>query len=130
MNLQLARSILFAKDMSRLTAFYGDSLGLSVLQSEFPPDEWVEFAAGSCNFALHRIPNPWAADVEIEDPPVVRQGAPTKLVFRVEDLEAARATLKQRGVTELDPGVINAPGERVRCDFVDPEGNVFQLSTR
>ena len=129
MVVQMQRSIVFAKDVPKMTAFYRDVLGLVPAPSEHPPDEWMALDAGPVQRALHRIPSPWSDDVEIADPPKARHGAPTKLVFRVDDLRAACDELVGKGVTMLDAEVMNRPGEFVRGDFLDPEGNVFQLST-
>ena len=128
MVVEMQRSIVFAKDVPKMTAFYRDLLGLTPAPSEHPPDEWMALDAGPVQLALHRIPSPWRDDIEIADPPVARQGARTKLVFRVDDLRAACDELVSKGVRQLDSEVMNRPGEFVRCDFLDPEGNVFQLS--
>ncbi len=128
MNMKLSRAILFAKDATQLSAFYRDVLGLQELPSEHPPEEWRAFGTGGSELALHRIPAPWNADVEIDDPPTVRHSSPHKLVFVVDDVAKARDDLVGRGVKPLDHGRLNPPGELLRCDFVDPEGNVFQLA--
>lgn len=128
MKTQLTRSIIFVKDMTKMTAFYRDVLGLTPQPGELPPEEWLVFDAGPVQLALHRVPEPWNEQVEITDPPVPRSGAPTKLVFLVEDLESARDELVARGVRMTDNPNLNRPGELVRCDFLDPEGNVFQLT--
>jgi catechol 2,3-dioxygenase-like lactoylglutathione lyase family enzyme len=116
----LMEVILFAQDMQRQVEFYRDRLGLAVKEpaglDNYASAYWVEFATGPCTLVLHgggqrRI----GAD------------AP-KVVFRVADLEAARAALLARGV-ELGPSRSPAPGVHV-CDGADPEGNHFSLEQR
>ena len=63
----------------------------------------------------------------IADPPEARSDAVTKLVFRVDDLAAARRALHAQGVIEVHQEFLSEPP--VRCDFLDPEGNVFQISS-
>jgi predicted enzyme related to lactoylglutathione lyase len=51
----------------------------------------------------------------------------TKLCFHVDDVAAARADLVARGVIARE---IHTYGTITYCDFIDPEGNIFQLTTR
>ena len=125
-KVQLTRSIIFAKDMKKMTAFYRDVLGLVPQPGKYTPDEWLAFDAGSVQLALHKIPESGSVQVKLADPPNPRWSAPTKLVFFVEDLENARDALLALDVKMMDS--FNEPGEFVRCDFIDPEGNIFQLT--
>jgi catechol 2,3-dioxygenase-like lactoylglutathione lyase family enzyme len=126
--MHLGRVILFAKDVSRLGDFYREVMGFAAVATEHDSDEWLLLDTGGAELALHRVPDPWNEAIEITDPPAVRHGSPHKPVFVVEDLVATRDRLLARGVVALDPGVVNPPGRLVRCDFVDAEGNVFQVS--
>ena len=54
----------------------------------------------------------------------------TKLVFLVEDVAAARRMLHDQGVIEVHQEFLNPDGELLRCDFLDPEGNVLQISSQ
>jgi catechol 2,3-dioxygenase-like lactoylglutathione lyase family enzyme len=126
--MRLGRVILFAKDVSSLGAFYRDVLGLAAVETTHDPAEWTVLATGGAELALHRVPDPWNAELEITDPPAVRHGSPHKPVFVVDDLLATRDRLLACGVVALDTGPANPPGRLLRCDFVDPEGNVFQVS--
>jgi len=129
MELELARSILFAKHMPTMVEFYRDLLGLAEVKTADTDDEWRVFRAGSMELALHAIPAPFAEGIEISDPPEPRSSAITKLVFRVADVAQARALLHKKGVLEVHQEFLNAEGPLVRCDFLDPEGNVFQISS-
>jgi catechol 2,3-dioxygenase-like lactoylglutathione lyase family enzyme len=96
-------------DMDRAVAFYRDGLGLSLLRRE--GDRWAEFATGTVRFGLHG-----------RDGPVVAGGT---VVFRVDDLDAARRTLDGRGIEVEGTGEVEG-----RARFVsvrDPDGNPVQL---
>ena len=129
MQLELARSILFAKSMAEMVGFYRDLLGLVEVTTADTSDEWRVFRAGPVELALHAIPAPFADGIEISDPPEPRSSAVTKLVFRVADVAETRALLQKKGVIEVHQSFLNAEGPLVRCDFLDPEGNVFQISS-
>lgn len=115
-------NMLFVKDFERMTAFYEETLGLEPEVSAF--DGWRRYPVGSGSFALHAIPSPYADSIVIDDPPAVREGTPLKPIFFVADLAAARKELIQRGVRPLHE---DAPSGEFD-DFVDPEGNVFQIA--
>jgi catechol 2,3-dioxygenase-like lactoylglutathione lyase family enzyme len=120
--MQLQLVIIFAKEMSRMTAFYRDGLGLRYLADESAAD-WAKFDAGGAQLALHEIPAPIAKNIEIADPPVPREDSAIKLVFETNDLQASRAHLTVHGAIMSEP-------REGRCDGLDPEGNVFTIRTR
>ena len=94
--MELGRAILFVKDLPRMTAFYRDTLGLTVASGSAG---WVEFDAGPVSLALHAIPAALAARIVIDTPPHVRENAPVKLSFAVADVAAERARLVAAGVS-------------------------------
>ena len=110
MRIGIKRVILFVEDVPKLTEFYEQKLGLSVV---LRTPEFVDFDAGGIHLALHKGTS--------------RPGR-TKICFYAEDVSQARAALVARGVAMgKDPG----PGEGLKlCDGKDPEGNPFQLSNR
>ncbi len=118
--MRLQRVIVFVKDLPRMTAFYVDGVGLRVVPGS-AADGWVELDAGGATLALHAIPAAIAARITIGDPPAAREDTPIKLVFAVDDLDAARARLAAHGA------VMSEPRSWPACDGVDPEGNVFQI---
>ena len=126
-TLELARVIIFAKDMSKMAAFYGEILGLPRIETADDAADFVSFRAGAIELALHGIPDEYARNIEIADPPVARAGTPLKVAFGVTDVAATRAALEARGAS-LDP--VREFGGLHLCDGIDPEGNVFQLSNR
>ena len=126
-TLILGRSILFVKDMEVMFAFYTDVLGLDANSGTDDPD-WRVLSSGGAELALHRMPPHWRDQVHIQSPPEVRESAVNKLVFWVDDLEAICADLRANNVTFTDNPYLNPPNEFIRADFIDPEGNVVQLS--
>jgi predicted enzyme related to lactoylglutathione lyase len=114
--MHLRRAMIFAKDMARMTAFYRDLLGLPHLVERSRPG-WEELEG----LALHELTH-----IDVEDPPRRREDCALKLVFGTDDVRATRERLIAAGVT------MDATFEwegRTFCDGVDPEGNVFQISS-
>ena len=99
-------------DMDRAVAFYRDGLGLSVGSRH--GDEWAELDAGSIRIGLHGA----------------RDGHPTPhggtAVFRVDDLDLAKAALEERGVA-FEEHMGEVPGIARYASFDDPDGNSMQL---
>ena len=116
----LVEVILYVQDMNRQVGFYRDVLGLHVKQpqgvQDYGPVFWVELDTGSCSLALHAGGQG-------------RQGADApKIVFQVDDVAQARASLADQGVPM---GEIRSPAPGVEvCDGVDPEGNGFSIESR
>jgi catechol 2,3-dioxygenase-like lactoylglutathione lyase family enzyme len=119
MTLQLLRTVLFVRDLPRMTAFYRDVLGLSPIDDGQTQD-WVEFRAGAMTLGLHAIPADIAAACTPEIPPRAREGNPLRLDLSVPDVETEKRRLAALGVT-----LLARPWGA--CDLVDPEGNVFGL---
>jgi catechol 2,3-dioxygenase-like lactoylglutathione lyase family enzyme len=101
----------WTRDMDRAVAFYEGTLGLELVHRS--GDGWAEFRAGPVKLALHGI--------EGDDLP-----AGGTIVFRVEDLDAARWALQQRGVA-FDGHEAEVPGVGRFDTFHDPDGNPVQL---
>ncbi len=111
----ITRVMLFVKDVPLVAAFYRDRLGLKLI-GEIDP-KWVELDAGSCTIALHYAKQPLS-----------ERGEPSgKIVFGVRDVPAGKALLEGRGVRM---GKISTFGDISLCDGWDPEGNLFQISSR
>ena len=102
----------WTSDMDRAIGFYTDVLGLAVLRRD--GDEWAELDAGPVRFALHGT-----------DPSAAAPPSGT-VVLRVEDLDAARWTLQQRGVA-FDGHVGEVEGFARFATFHDPDGNPVQI---
>ncbi len=107
--------MLFVSDVIGVAGFYRDKLGLQPLGEVTP--EWVELKAGRCTIALHKVKKPLRE----------RGDASAKIVFGVKDVPAGKAMLESRGVKM---GKIHSFEGIDFCDGKDPEGNLFQISSR
>jgi predicted enzyme related to lactoylglutathione lyase len=98
-------------DMDRAVAFYRDALGLPLRMRH--EDAWAEFEAGAIRIGLHGA----------------GEGSPPHggtAVFRVDDLDLARASLQDRGVA-FEDHLGEVPGYARYASFCDPDGNTMQL---
>jgi catechol 2,3-dioxygenase-like lactoylglutathione lyase family enzyme len=118
--MELSSTMIFAKDMQRMTAFYRHGIGLRLLE-ERSKEGWAELDAGAVVLALHGIPGEIAKDIQVTIPPKQRGNTPIKLIFRTADVAQARAHLIEHGAVMFEPRPSGA------CDGMDPEGNVFQI---
>ncbi|WP_428506902.1 VOC family protein [Roseateles sp.] len=117
-------AVLYAKDLGLVSEFYSAVVGLKVTESE---SGHVALEANGFQLVIVAVPQHIAATIEIQSPPVRREGTPIKLVFFVRSIEDAASKVAQLG------GQMN-PAERswqfqdsAVLDGHDPEGNVFQL---
>jgi predicted enzyme related to lactoylglutathione lyase len=99
-------------DMDRAVAFYRDGLGLSVGSRH--GDEWAELEAGPIRIGLHGA----------RDGHATPHGGTA--VFRVADLDLAKAALEERGVV-FEEHLGEVPGIARYASFDDPDGNSMQL---
>jgi CreA protein len=99
-------------DMDRSVTFYRDALGLEVRMRH--DDRWAELDAGSIRIGLHGA---------VDGRPTPPGGT---AVFLVEDLDAATAALRERGVV-FEDHLGEVPGYARYASFVDPDGNAMQL---
>ena len=102
----------WVSDMDRSVAFYGQTVGLELVMRH--GDEWAEFDAGTIHVGLH------GAGGERSAP----HGGTA--VFRVEDLDLAKASLEARGVA-FEEHLGEVPGYARYASFDDPDGNSMQL---
>jgi predicted enzyme related to lactoylglutathione lyase len=99
-------------DMDRAVTFYRDALGLDVRMRH--DDRWAELDAGSIRIGLHGA---------IDGRPTTPGGT---AVFLVDELDAATAALRERGVV-FDDHLGEVPGYARYASFADPDGNAMQL---
>ena len=111
--MHLNRTMIFVKDLGRMTAFYKNPLGLPIIEATRQPN-YVEFATGAAIFSLHSIPG----DVTVSTEP--RETHPIKLSFEVPNAAAEHQRLESLGVP-----LLHRPWGAY--DFVDPEGNVIGI---
>jgi catechol 2,3-dioxygenase-like lactoylglutathione lyase family enzyme len=100
----------WTRDMDRAVGFYTDVVGFTLVHRA--GHEWAELEAGPVRFALH--------GTEDDLPP----GG--TVVLKVAELDAARRTLEERGVT-FDPFVGDVEGFARFATFRDPDGNPVQI---
>ncbi len=100
----------WTRDMDRAVAFYTDVVGFALVRRE--GGEWAELDAGPVRFALH------GSDDETP--------ASGTVVLRVDDLEASRWALEQRGAV-FDAYMGDVEGFARFATFRDPDGNPVQL---
>jgi len=105
------------KDLERAVEFYGTTVGLprSVYLKE---RNYAEFETGNLTLSVY---NAQAMGLE-------HHVNPNPIALHVDDVEAARATLQERGVVfggdTLDTGVCHM------AFFADPDGNALMLHHR
>jgi predicted enzyme related to lactoylglutathione lyase len=106
------------KDLERAVEFYGTTLGLP--RSMYKPERnFAEFETGTVTLS---VVNPEKMGIG-----ELRPNA-NHLALHVEDVEAARATLEERGVTFM--GEILDTGVCHMAFFADPDGNMLMLHHR
>jgi len=118
--MRMAQTIVFVEDVARMQAFYQGALGLALITAE---PGWVQLDAGGVVLGLHAI----NAGPKQPEPPPERVDANVKLCFHVDDVDGARAALVAAGVRMRE---VHHHGGVAFCDGIDPEGNVFQITTR
>lgn len=112
---QIARVVLYVKDISRVAAFYTRFFGMAPLPGA--TQAWVELASprGGCTIALHQ-----AAKTQ-------KPGAAMKLVFGVRNVRAFKSALERDG---LKVGVVHEPEGFEFANLKDPAGNSISISSR
>jgi len=98
-------------DLGRAVEFYEQKLGLKLAYKD-DAEHWAEVDAGAIHLGLHQA-EPFG-------------GARNPFVsFRVDDLDATVATLRERGVEFVGEVVTDAVGRNVTVK--DPDNNQFEL---
>lgn len=111
----LAYLFVYVTDLPRARAFYEDTLGLGVLEEDAAA---VKYETGQVMLALNR-----AADYGLS-----LDGQPDEsslIVFHVQDIDAARADLEERGVSFAGPTERYDIG--ATAAFFDPDGHGLML---
>jgi predicted enzyme related to lactoylglutathione lyase len=102
----------WTSDMDRAVRFYGQVLGLRLLHQD--QSKWAEFDAGPVRLALHAA---------VEDRAPEPGGT---VVFRVDDLDDARAKMEGRGA-EFEEPAGEIEGYARLASLRDPDGNRVDL---
>lgn len=106
-------------DMEKAVAFYRDRLGLAV---KYESADWVELDAGNVAIALRRYGS------GPEGRPELGVGEGATLVFEVDDIEATKAELEDKGIRFI--GGVFEYGTVKLAAFEDLNGNVLQIYQR
>lgn len=108
--------ILYVKDVEKAAAFYRDALGIPA--SALSPT-WGELATKGTVLALHQADQP---------PPVHVPSLPV-VVFNVDDIRAAHAALKAKGVKihSLETVWESAESTVLSAEFHDLDGNTLSI---
>ena len=108
--------ILFVKDVEKSAAFFRDALGIP--SGNMSP-EWGELETKGTKLALHRS----------DDPPPMHVPSIPDIVFNVDDIVAAHATLKDRHVKIHDLKTVWESPEVVglAAEFHDLDGNRLSI---
>lgn len=113
-------TVIFARQMTRMRAFYSETLGFP-LHRELGP-QWVEYRVGSNILALTE------RGMVFDDPAPAVGVLSLQLAFRVAPAEVALCadTLRERGVAIIAGPTDQAWGHRTLF-FRDPDGNVVEI---
>lgn len=119
-----ASSVIYVIDLPKMGAFYEQCFGLVTVDSA---DSHRVLESEAWLLTLVKAPSRIAATIQITDPPRRRTDAPVKLVFAVRSIGETRTRAAELG-GQIDP--VDTQWEfrgSLRCDGIDPEGNVIQL---
>jgi lactoylglutathione lyase len=121
---RIVATVLFVRDLAKCTAFYRDTLGLQMQESD-PAS--ASFLIEDQYFLLLEISA--AADLINSEANALKiEGGPRMLLAAgVENVDATYETLKARGVTFLRPPTDQPWGLRT-AHFADPEGNIWEIN--
>jgi len=95
-----AGAVIYAKDLSRVTAFYREVAVLPVTHSEI---DYAILESETFQRVVHAIPAGIAASIDVASPPMRREDAAVKLIFPVPSIDASRALAAMHG------GALNPP---------------------
>ena len=110
--------VLLCEDLSRMKAFYHETLGFPI---ERDWEGWIEMRLGAVLLTLRRRGRPY-------DGPKTPHAAGVQLAFRVqpEDVNPYYHELLERHVEILEPPRDQDYGHRTLF-FKDPEGNILEI---
>ena len=117
---------LIVRDLETCTAFYRDTLGLQVRESESTSNS-VSFQIDNVYFFLLEAEG--AAQMVSSQPLDLSRGESPRVLMAagVEDVDAAYQTLSAKGVRFLRPPTDQPWGLRTAY-FADPEGNLWEIN--
>ena len=117
-----AGALIYAKDLQRLSSFYQQLLGMTLLKADA---EHHVIESADMQLILHAIPPHIGDTITISSPPKPRAEQAIKLFFTVPSLALATDLAGSLGGAVFGPEY-SGPGFTVRNGY-DPEGNIFQV---
>lgn len=116
--------VVFAKNKKRVSAFYQQTLGLEVEESDTSHNL---LRGHGYEVVVHDIPRKYASSITITNPPAPREETPFKPTFLVASLAEVRQAVEATGgYLKPDTGAWRFRG-LVVLDGWDPEGNIVQF---
>ena len=116
--------VVFAKSKKLVSAFYQQTLGLDVIESDSSHDLLRNQAY---EVVVHTISRKYAAGITIAKPPEPRDETPFKPTFVVASLAQVRSAAEATGgYLKPEAGAWHFRGHVV-LDGWDPEGNIVQF---
>lgn len=112
--MDISRVIILTPDVKRLADFYMSCFGLGLVGAS--DDGWTELNGGNTNIAFHHI-----------NENAERRDGWIKVVFGSKDVTGEKLRLEGLGVAMSD---VVEFGQIQLCDGKDPDGNMFQISSR
>ncbi|WP_432723311.1 hypothetical protein R0381_001178 [Jeongeupia wiesaeckerbachi] len=119
-----AGTVLYAKDIERVAAFYAGVLDMTISHAEAT---YIVLNTAAYELVVQRIPDAIAATIHIDVPPQARTNTAIKPVFVVTSLVNARTVAACLGGSIPPVEAEWRFGDFIVCDGVDPEGNVVQF---
>jgi hypothetical protein len=116
--------VVFAKNKKRVSAFYQQTIGLSVVESDSSHDL---LRGHGYEVVIHTIPRRFASAISIAKPPVPREDTPFKPTFVVASLAAVRSAAQATGGDLKPESAAWRFRDHVVLDGWDPEGNIVQF---
>lgn len=115
-------SIIYARDMAAMRAFYEGIMGFPLERTL--GEDWIEYRVGANILALAH-PRVTAA---AKDAPVPTGSAALQLAFRVapSDVSRCEEELRAAGVAIISPATDQSWGHRTLF-FRDPDGNILEI---
>lgn len=116
--------VVFAKSKKRVSAFYQQTLGLEVVESDSSHDL---LRGKDYEVVVHAIARKYAASITLSNPPEPRDETPFKPTFVVHSLAHVRSAAEATGgYLKPEAGAWHFRGHVV-LDGWDPEGNIVQF---
>lgn len=116
--------VVFAKNKKRVSAFYQQTLGLKVQESESSHDL---LRGQGYEVVVHAVPRKYAASISIAKPPESRDDTPFKPTFVVGSLADVRRGAEATGGHLKAETAAWCFRGHVVLDGWDPEGNIVQF---